>query len=500
MASIFRNSFAYGIAKSFITCVCALLASCGGSEGGTTSPQAASDNASSSQPLFLQEAAISLAPAVTMALSAANVTGGQAVHLGWFATNATSCDASGAWNGTTGPNGEISVTQLKPGAYTYALTCTGPWGSARAAANLAVAAPLTNVAPVTIESGLRGLLRKNVPFVDVTICQPGTNVCQTVDHVVVDTGSFGLRVFAEAINPTLSLPVLKSAAGTLIGVCAGFGSGFMWGSVRQADIKIGGMSASGIPIELTGDALPELATIPSDCSSKGSPRNTIAAFGAKGLIGVGLIAHDCPECASKPYPWYYDCTTNGCTPTALALDFQVINPVAALPTDNNGIVMNFPPVTTAGATSVTGALIFGIGTRSNNQLGNAKIFAADNSANFITTYKGVEFNNSFIDSGSNMIFLSDTSIPRCSSPDIYCPSNPLVLSAITTSVDGITSEEVSFGIVNYDALPASVLGAHTGAPEAGSFVWGMPFFYGRSIFSAISGKSTPAGVGPYWAY
>jgi hypothetical protein len=33
-----------------------------------------------------------------------------------------------------------------------------------------------------------------------------------------------------------------------------------------------------------------------------------------------------------------------------------------------------------------------------------------------------------------------------------------------------------------------------------SFDWGLPFFYGRSVFTAIRGKDTPAGKGPYYAY
>jgi hypothetical protein len=30
-------------------------------------------------------------------------------------------------------------------------------------------------------------------------------------------------------------------------------------------------------------------------------------------------------------------------------------------------------------------------------------------------------------------------------------------------------------------------------------VWGMPAFFGKKIFTAIYGATTPAGVGPYFA-
>jgi hypothetical protein len=32
------------------------------------------------------------------------------------------------------------------------------------------------------------------------------------------------------------------------------------------------------------------------------------------------------------------------------------------------------------------------------------------------------------------------------------------------------------------------------------FDWGVPFFFGRNVFVAIEGSSTPGGTGPYVAY
>jgi len=37
-------------------------------------------------------------------------------------------------------------------------------------------------------------------------------------------------------------------------------------------------------------------------------------------------------------------------------------------------------------------------------------------------------------------------------------------------------------------------------PSPGTFDWGLPFFYGRKVFTAIEGQSTPADIGPYVAY
>jgi hypothetical protein len=48
-------------------------------------------------------------------------------------------------------------------------------------------------------------------------------------------------------------------------------------------------------------------------------------------------------------------------------------------------------------------------------------------------------------------------------------------------------------------------GSGTCSPQnsgACSFDWGLPFFYGRNVFSAIRGKTVPSGApaAPWWAY
>ena len=37
-------------------------------------------------------------------------------------------------------------------------------------------------------------------------------------------------------------------------------------------------------------------------------------------------------------------------------------------------------------------------------------------------------------------------------------------------------------------------------PDPTGFGWGLPFFFGRSVFTAFEGKSTPGGPGPYVAF
>jgi hypothetical protein len=187
---------------------------------------------------------------------------------------------------------------------------------------------------------------------------------------------------------------------------------------------------------------------------------------------------------------------------------QVANPVAGFASDNNGMVLVMPAVASSGATTLTGALIFGIDTQSNNNIGSATVYAANSSGNFTTVYKGRSLASSFLDSGSNGLFFSDSTITACSRSSgfsgFYCPATPLSVSAVNTSANGAASGPVNFTIVNPQALDATIraasIGGSIGRSNSSTFDWGMPFFFGRTVFVAISGASTLHGTGPYWAY
>src|SRR5512140_2470345 len=55
-----------------------------------------------------------------------------------------------------------------------------------------------NVLAITVDHGTDGTAF-NTPFGTVTVCVPGTSTCQSIDHVLVDTGSFGLRLASSAL-------------------------------------------------------------------------------------------------------------------------------------------------------------------------------------------------------------------------------------------------------------------------------------------------------------
>jgi uncharacterized protein DUF3443 len=344
----------------------------------------------------------------------------------------------------------------------------------------------------------------NGAFTSVTVCVPGQSSCQTIDGILVDTGSTGLRVLGSAL--TLTLPQQADASGAPIAECFSFLDGFTWGPVRSADIKMGGEQASGIPVQVIGTA--GLPAIPDSCSNSGTPENTLDSLGANGVLGVGLFREDCgPGCASTGSSnagLYYTCPAAGCRIVAQPLARQLQNPVRLFATDNNGVLIQLPSIAAGGAATATGMMIFGIGTQSDNALGAARVLTVDASGNLSTSYGSQTYGGSYIDSGSNGIFFLDTKttgLPLCAtSTDFYCPATPQPQSATIRGINGASSA-VAFNVGNVDALDGRFNAFNEVAgPNPGGFAWGLSFFFGRTIFTAIEGQPTPGGVGPYFAF
>jgi hypothetical protein len=454
-------------------------------------------------------------PTLTLSVSPTSITLGQSATLTWASSNATSCTASeSSTNGgfTSGPiatSGSQSITPLAAGTYSYTIACTGSGGTIQAMAALVVSSNSTaNTVPVIADNGPAGAQGSfNVPFVSVTVCVPGTTTCQTIDHVLVDTASFGVRILASAL--TLSLPAVTGTGAAPMAECGQFASGFTWGSVRAADIDLAGETASSIPIQVIGDTGSAYANIPSDCSSAGANLSNLTSLGSNGILGVGLAVQDCgAACTTSNVPGtYYVCNAGSCTDSTATAAQQVVNPVSSFASDNNGVVLQLPNVGQSGGTNVAGTLIFGIGTQSDNGLGSAQVFTSDTSFDFTTTFQGTANSASFVDSGSNGLFFNDSALTQCRPANgFYCPTTPATLSASNTGLNGATGT-VSFTIVSADALmTAGVTAGPVGgtavvvSPGQTSFDWGLPFFFGRTVFTAIEGSSTPGGTGPYWAY
>ena len=80
-------------------------------------------------------------PTVTIAVNPASVTLGQNSTLSWSSTNATTCTASGAWNGNEATSGTLSVSPTDAGTDTYTLSCSDSSGNTQASAVLSVTTP-----------------------------------------------------------------------------------------------------------------------------------------------------------------------------------------------------------------------------------------------------------------------------------------------------------------------------------------------------------------------
>jgi hypothetical protein len=375
--------------------------------------------------------------------------------------------------------------------------------------------PVNNVQAISANQGpsTNGFI--NGLFTSVTICVPGTTTCQTIPNVEIDTGSEGLRLLSSVV--TLSLPAVTDGTSNQLQECVQFADGsFIWGPVAFADIQIAGEVGAGNPVQLIPNPSP--LAVPSTCASGGGPNlNNLQALGANGIIGLGVFQQDCgfactPSSSQVPAV-YYLCPSNVCQVATVPALTQLQNPVWTFPQDNNGLQITMPAVPELGAVSVAGSMIFGIGTQSNNALGAAKIYTTDASGNFQTTYNGISYNQSFIDSGSNGLYILDAAtlgngVADCTDPNLagfYCPAATVNLTATNTGLNGTTGS-VNFRIANANSLLIANSGQNWAfddfaGPNAGGFDWGMPFFYGRTIFIGIENQASPTGVrGPYWAY
>ncbi|HTV66645.1 MAG TPA: DUF3443 family protein [Bryocella sp.] len=393
-----------------------------------------------------------------------------------------------------------------------------------------------NLAPIIVDSGPQNIGTVNVAFVTVTVCIPGTTTCQTIDHVQVDTGSEGLRLLSSASGGefNLSLPS-ETSGGNSVDECLVFADGYVWGPVNTATVTVSGETATNVPVQLMIPATSSPG-VPSTCSSQnpsggnGNEGGSLMAFGANGLIGVGPFQNDCGDyCADQGSSCngtsgapcvYYTCTSSGsCSATNLGNSQQVPNPVTGF-TDSNGVLIQLPSVPDGGSSDVSGSLIFGINTQSNNNLnlaGNVYQIpdSGSNAGDLITTYNGAAYPNSFLDSGSNGLFFLDSSttgIPTCTFTNgsgWYCPStSPDNITATNQGQDANgdplgTSGSANFSIENTSNLfnTNNTAFSTLGGPNPGAFDFGLSFFFGKNVFTAIDGATVSgAPTGPFFAY
>ena len=383
-------------------------------------------------------------------------------------------------------------------------TITAAVGGVSASTTLRVTSgAANNVIPITVNGSLCSADSYfNKPCVSVTVCTPGTSTCQTINDILLDTGSYGLRIFKQALAVSLSQVVGASGS---IAECIQFGDGSsIWGPVQTASIILANEPAVQVSIQVVDSTF---GTRSAGCSTADP---TPAAAGFNGILGVGLFTDDCgTTCASSANNGqYYACNGARCSGTTVPLSSQVQNPAALFPRDNNGVIVQLPSVPLGGTSAVNGSLILGIDTQSNNVPTSVTAYSASaTTGEFTTQFSGRTY-NSFIDSGSSGLFFTPPSasqLPNCAAPNTgwYCPATTVSLSATNTGASGAPSGLVPFHIGNLVDLTTNSfirVFAEIGGAFPGNFDWGLPFFFGRNVVIGYEGSASSLGNGPYWAY
>ena len=368
-----------------------------------------------------------------------------------------------------------------------------------------------NTAVITVSQGAANVI--NIPTVSVTVCAPGTSNCQVINNVLVDTASYGLRLVSSAASGVLSsLPFETTSGGAQIAECGQFVSSYTWGSLRIVDLKIGAEVASSLPVQIIGDL--GTTNVPGTCSNLRTSANSVTALGANGILGIWPAPFDCgTTCVTTATSSTYYACPNGnasCTQTTMPLAKQVANPVQRFATDNNGVIVQMPQISSSGQGSATGQLTFGIGTRTNNALGASTVLTSTTTGDVNATFLGRSLTTgatgggAFFDTGSNAYFFDDSSQTVCSrSTQFYCPASTVNYTATLTGLNGKQST-VTMPVANADTLfsnPASFAFNDIAGPF-GSTKWldiGLPHFYGKTIYFGMD-LTANGGAAPYVAY
>jgi hypothetical protein len=413
------------------------------------------------------------------------------------------CGGGGSGGSNSGTNSNTSINA--PGG--SPATPSGTSSSSNALAVDASAVP-TAVGPgntIAVTVSRTGI--HNQPMVSVTICAPGSSAgtnCATIPNVIVDTGSFGLRLVRSAIPAaTFSALTAENAqpSGLPLAECALFGSGYAWGSVHLADVALSGEIAPSLPIHVIGDSDLTVAA-PTECQV-GRALVTTADIGANGILGIGVSPNDCgTACANAAVSTFY--YTNAGTATSVPVSGQITNPVTLFGQDSNGVILEMAQVSDSGSTTAQGTLVFGIDTQTNNALSGtgATLIRTNGNGDFASIYGGSTLTKTFFDSGSTVLFFPDLTIPVDSASGYYIPTTTVGRTS-TLVATSPASVSLGFNIANGTTLNASGNNAfnNLGIYLSRQFDFGMPFFYGRHVYYGISGKtSTGGGTGPYVAY
>jgi hypothetical protein len=379
--------------------------------------------------------------------------------------------------------------------------------------------PVLNTLAVSVDAGpTPGDVAINHPYVTVKVCAHGSSAqCANIDHVLLDTSSWGLRLVGSVLTAhSVALSAETDASNRVIEECVTFGGGQTWGPVAVADVSLAGETALNLPVQVMDDTGTS-APAPTGCGASGTLINSVSGFNANGVLGVGVFAQDCGAAcvnAATPLPLYYGCGSGSagvCSPENVALSAQVTNPVALFAADNNGVIVSLPNLQNAnGDAQLQGTLVFGLNTQADNALpaSGLTVLGTDSNGDFTATYNGgTAARPAWIDSGADAYDFDDPSIAACPGPafvGFYCPAPaPLPLFAVNTGVGvNAASSTVQFAVADPNSFVSSAVAFIDLAGGGGStsFIWGMPYFYGKHIYVGIEQRTAGTYTGPYYAY
>ena len=379
-------------------------------------------------------------------------------------------------------------------------------------APILVPAASNNTIPVSY-SGMPGYSGFwNRPMVSVTVCN-ASNACSIVNNVLVDTGSYGLRLDARAMPAGFPTLPATTSAGSSIASCTNFISGYTFGGVYTATVKIGGETAGNINIQMYDDPNAP-ATPPTSCTSP-SPTNigSVAVMGANGIIGIGQEMFD----SASSYYTMSCAATLTCQPILpVSTSIELPNPVSAFSADYNGFILT--PQGNGLAASSTSTLTFGINTQADNQLIGYTMINADqvNEFNVSVTDPGGTVNispASYFDSGtgSNVVYLANQQPTfHVGTPTNYLngiDANLNLPVTIASKVDAtsytgtLSISKASTDFPSNTVPYLSVPGFTEQLTSAGSTVFGSSYYLNHDIAEILpTPGATVGGTNYYRAY
>jgi Protein of unknown function (DUF3443) len=373
-----------------------------------------------------------------------------------------------------------------------------------------------NVAPMIVDGfpckagGVEGAINApQIPYVSVKVCAPGsTTKCQVIDHIIVDTGSTGLRLAYSALNSSLrpgasGLPLVPGSSKTrTLTECETYVSSYAYGPIVKADVYIAGETAKSTQLQVFGD--PKYP-VPAYCRQQGGTEtDTTQSFGGNGLIGVSFDLLD-------DYALYYNCNNSNpriCNPESAYPGIP--NTVSQFASENNGVVLSLPAVgPTASTSPVIGTLTFGVSTQPNNTPSTGTLGLINDGGNDInngtfSAMVGGSWFTAYIDSGTDVVYFNDPKNPSLtycptSGPwgGWYCPSIEQNLTfALADSGTIQTKAHLSYSVANASNVitPYTIAYSNVAGPDGSTITtnssigFGLSSFFGNRMYFLFTGK------------